>query len=138
MKAVDATRILLTRKKTTAKLRKQCARARETVRCSPTPIYRDGDEYYASKPSELTAEQRLAAKLRRATLKQLCKWARRNAERQAACSGIVARGPEGSKVKQKFALLAARHASIAGACYDEIDRREEEVKMRAELKAENV
>lgn len=137
MKAIDATRILLTRKKTTGKLRRQCARARETTMQSATPIYAEKvkgkpTEYYSSKPLEATADQRFALKLRRATLAQLIKWYRRNQARQTACSGIVSRIPEDSKRRQKFAALATHHAKIADACCDEIYRRQDEVKKKAE------
>lgn len=139
MKSADATRILLTRKKTTNKLRKQCARARETVMRSATPIYKEVDtdefgheqtEYFSSKPLEVTPEQRLAAKLRWATLEQLQKWTRRNLVREAACFGVAERSTKDSKRKQKFELLAAHHLKIFTACQDEIRRRKEKVASR--------
>lgn len=128
MNSERATALLLSGSKLTNKVRKFAMRCRETKMLSPTPIYKEETEgepteYFSSKPLESTPEIRFAAKLRRATLEQLQKWARRNAERQSACSGIVSRGPEGSKVKEKFMRLAAHHGKIADACYDEIGRR---------------
>lgn len=128
MQATDATRILLNRKHTTAKLRKQCQRARETVMRSETPIYEDDGEYFSSKPSEVTPEQRLALKLRRASMAQLIKWAKRNAVRQAACLGIAERiavesATSALRRREKFIILAGRHEELKSASLAEISRR---------------
>lgn len=135
MKAADATRILLHRGKTTNKLRKQCMAARATVMRSNTPITADrtpGEptEYYSSKPSEITAEERLAKRLSRATLEQLEKWFDRSGRRAAHCLRL-AEQTKTPKLADMLKVKAGLHTSLRNGCVIEINRRMDKAKSRA-------
>ena len=136
MKSIDATRILLTRKRTTNKLRKQCNAARATVMRSDTPIYAEHDketgttDYYSSKASEVTDQERISAKLRPAKLAQLIKWIRRSVLRRAQCLRLLDKA-QTEVIKNALLAKAAQYEKLSVACDAEIRRRRTKVFNRA-------